>query len=189
MPIPLLPTFKMKARLMAKITAPLFAFALCLGLSTTPLAHAQTETDATIGEIKTFAFRVCPPNTMATDGRTLLVARNDALFLILGTTFGGDGTVNFKLPDLAGRAIIGDTATTDLGAKAGVASTLLNMSQMPLGLGERPAAMRNGPVTLGGRVTTGLTAVGAVEPVVTMPPYLALRQCIVSDGVFPSLPQ
>lgn len=174
----------MKARLMAKITAPLFAFALCLGLSTTPLAHAQTataSTDATIGEIKTFAFNFCPKNTLPTDGRTLLVASNVALFSILGTSFGGSGTVNYKLPDLAGRAIMGESDTSMWADSAGAAGTFLFISQMPLALG-LPADRSDGRKV----PMTGLTAVGATAQVVTMPPYLAMTQCITTSGVFPT---
>jgi microcystin-dependent protein len=52
-------------------------------------------------------------------------------------------------------------------------------------LRELPAATRDGAATS----LSGLTAVGATAPVVTMPPYLAMTQCITTSGVFPSLPQ
>jgi microcystin-dependent protein len=169
----------MKARLMAKITAPLFALALCLGLSTPPSAHAQ---DATLGEIKTFAFNFCPNITAAANGQKLTVVHNSALFTLLGTSFGGNGTTNFDLPNLAGRAMIGKTDTTKLGDKAGASLTTLDLSHIPLGLGPRAAA-RDGGATPG----TGLVALGASAAVVTMPPYLAMTQCITTNGVFPTM--
>lgn len=59
-----------------------------------------------IGEIKMFAGAFAPANWSFCDGQLLPISQNNALFAILGTTYGGDGIVTFALPDLRGRAPI-----------------------------------------------------------------------------------
>src|SRR5436190_24054226 len=59
--------------------------------------------DAFVGEIRMFGFPFAPRYWAKCDGATLSIAQNQALFSILGTTYGGDGMSTFKLPDLRGR--------------------------------------------------------------------------------------
>lgn len=56
-----------------------------------------------VGEIRSFGFGFCPVGWAATNGALLSVSANDALFSLLGTTYGGDGITTFGLPDLRGR--------------------------------------------------------------------------------------
>ena len=57
--------------------------------------------------IKAFAGNFAPPGYVACNGQMLLIAQNQALFAVLGTTYGGDGADDLALPDLRGRDIIG----------------------------------------------------------------------------------
>ena len=59
--------------------------------------------DPFIGEIRVFGGNFAPRNWMLCDGRTLQIAEHDALFNLIGTTYGGDGNRTFNLPDLRGR--------------------------------------------------------------------------------------
>lgn len=63
--------------------------------------------DAYIGEIRMFAGNFAPKNWAFCDGSLLAISQNTALFSILGTTYGGDGTTNFALPDFRGRVVVG----------------------------------------------------------------------------------
>lgn len=63
--------------------------------------------DAYIGEIRMFAGNFAPKNWAFCDGSTLAISQNTALYSILGTTYGGDGTTNFGLPDFRGRVVVG----------------------------------------------------------------------------------
>jgi microcystin-dependent protein len=89
-----------------------------------------------IGEIRMFAGNFAPRGWSFCDGRILSIAQNSALFSILGTTYGGNGTTNFALPDLRGRVPIhpgqglGLSGHT-LGEQSGVENVILLTSQMP----------------------------------------------------------
>lgn len=80
--------------------------------------------DAYIGEIRMFAGNFAPKNWAFCDGSTLAISQNTALFSILDTTYGGDGTTNFGLPDFRGRVVVGagqgaGLNTVELGEKGG----------------------------------------------------------------------
>ncbi|MEN8304090.1 MAG: tail fiber protein, partial [Campylobacterota bacterium] len=59
--------------------------------------------EAFIGEIKMFGGNFAPRNWALCDGQLIAISQNEALFSILGTTYGGDGRTTFALPDLRGR--------------------------------------------------------------------------------------
>lgn len=63
--------------------------------------------DPFVGEIRMFAGNFVPLNWAFCDGRVLSIAENDALFSLIGTTYGGDGQTTFALPDLRGRLPVG----------------------------------------------------------------------------------
>ena len=89
-----------------------------------------------IGEIRMFAGTFAPKNWALCQGQTIQIASNTALFSILGTTYGGNGTTNFLLPNLASRTAIGQgtgpgLSTYALGQAAGTESVTLTMQQMP----------------------------------------------------------
>lgn len=92
--------------------------------------------DPFIGEVKLWSFDFAPRFWAKCDGQLLLIQQNAALFSLLGTTFGGNGTTNFGLPDLRGKVGIhrgqGPGLTNrSLGQPGGVASVTLTQSQLP----------------------------------------------------------
>jgi len=74
--------------------------ALCLALWTKPQS-AMAGANPFLGEIETFAFNFCPVGWAALNGRLLPINQNQALFSLLGTTYGGDGQITFALPTWA----------------------------------------------------------------------------------------
>jgi len=89
-----------------------------------------------LGAIFIFAGNFAPRGYQLCQGQLLAISQNAALFSILGTTYGGNGTTNFALPDLQGRAPIGQgngagLSPVVLGEKAGVNSLTILSSNMP----------------------------------------------------------
>lgn len=92
--------------------------------------------EGTIGEIRMFAATFAPKSWWYCDGSIIAIRSNTALFSILGTTYGGDGTTTFALPDLRGRIALGAgnavTGTVySLGQRAGTNTTTLNSNNLP----------------------------------------------------------
>ena len=93
-------------------------------------------TEPFIGEVKLFGFNFAPKGYSTCQGQILSIAQNTALFSLLGTTYGGNGTTTFALPDLQGRMPIGQGQGPGLpfysmGELAGTTSTTLLTSNMP----------------------------------------------------------
>jgi len=84
-----------------------------------------------VGEIRMFAGSFAPVGWAFCDGQTLLIADNDVLFTIIGTTYGGDGQTTFALPDLRGRAPIHQGNGYVIGQQGGAEHVTLTTSQMP----------------------------------------------------------
>ena len=80
---------------------------------------------AVLGEIVMFAGNTPPSGYAIAAGQLLPINQNQALFSLFGTTFGGDGRVNFALPDLRGRAVIDEGAGANFGDRLGTATTIL----------------------------------------------------------------
>lgn len=92
--------------------------------------------DCFIGEIMAFGGNFTPRNWAKLDGQILPINSNQALFSILGTTYGGDGRTTFALPDMRGRVALGPRfvpglTERDLGERGGVQSQALNVDQIP----------------------------------------------------------
>src|SRR5581483_11990107 len=92
--------------------------------------------DGYIGEIRLFAPNFAPQNWLFCQGQLLAISQNQALFSILGTYYGGNGTSNFALPNLAGRAAVGVGVGPGLssyvqGEITGSATKTLTIAQMP----------------------------------------------------------
>jgi microcystin-dependent protein len=92
--------------------------------------------DAFIGEIRLMGFGIVPRGWLACQGQLLAINQNQALFSLLGTTYGGNGQTTFGLPDLRGRAIVNQGAGTGLspysmGQRAGTESATLLLNQIP----------------------------------------------------------
>lgn len=84
------------------------AAALIAGLAASASAAPGPPPATTyVGEVRAFAFNFCPAGWLPADGRPMTIAQNQALFALLGTSFGGNGFSFFNLPDLRGRTPIG----------------------------------------------------------------------------------
>src|SRR5687767_12845768 len=94
--------------------------------------------DPYIGEIRMFAGNFAPAGWAFCDGRLLAISENDALFTLIGTTYGGDGQSTFALPDLRGRAPVhmgqgpGISQSYQIGEAAGVESVTVTTQQTPV---------------------------------------------------------
>lgn len=93
-------------------------------------------TEPFIGEVKLLAFNFAPKSYQLCAGQILAIASNTALFSLLGTTYGGNGSTTFALPDLQGRAPIGQGSGPGLpsyamGEASGSPSTVITSSNMP----------------------------------------------------------
>lgn len=139
-----------------------------LAIAAAPTAHAGP--DEYMAEIITMASNFCPSNTMEADGRILAISEHTALFSLIGTLYGGDGRTTFALPDLRGRIMIGAGEGPGLtprkeGATGG-SETIMTEGK----LAGEGAGLRN-------EVAEGTT---------NMPPFLAVKHCIVVQGIYPS---
>ena len=156
------------------------------------------------------SFDFAPKGWALSNGQLLPINQNQALFSLLGTTFGGDGRVNFALPDIRGRVPIHVGAGHTLGEKGGeTAHTVtqnempqhihvMNVSQSATGGNSSPTAPPPGRF-LGGAAnmyhappaTTTMNPGtiannGGSQPHQNMQPYLTLSFCIALQGIFPS---
>ena len=85
-----------------------------------------------LGEIRLLGFNFAPVGWALCDGQLLSISQNDALFSLLGTTFGGDGINTFAVPDLRGRlAVHPDNSSIRQGQMAGTESVTLTVNQIP----------------------------------------------------------
>jgi microcystin-dependent protein len=92
--------------------------------------------DPFIAEIRQFGFNFAPRGWATCDGQLLPIAQNTALFSLLGTTFGGNGTTNFALPDLRGRMPLhfglgAGLSSVSLGESGGAEAVTLTTAQLP----------------------------------------------------------
>lgn len=113
--------------------------------------------DAYVGEIRMFGGSYAPTDWALCDGSLLQIAGNEALYSLIGTTYGGDGSATFGLPDLRGRLPVGqgqgDGRTNRIiGQKGGAETVTLDASTMPAHNHSANAVNSNGnqpgPVTL-----------------------------------------
>jgi microcystin-dependent protein len=158
-----------------------------------------------LSEIKIVSFNFPPKGWAFCNGQLLPINQNQALFSLLGTTYGGDGRVNFALPNLQGRIPnhMGNGFT--LGERGGETAHTLNISELPahthtpLGNSTNPASSSNAAGNLWGFVPNDYAAssnsamnpacvsnTGGSQPHDNMSPYLVLNFIIALQGIFPS---
>jgi microcystin-dependent protein len=87
--------------------------------------------EAFLSQIEAFAFNFPPKGWAFCDGQLLPINQNQALFALLGTTYGGDGRINFALPDLRGRVPAHMGQNLVLGQRAGEEAHTLTLAEMP----------------------------------------------------------
>jgi microcystin-dependent protein len=164
----------------------IFFFSLALNLSFQNQATAQ---DVMIGEIHLFAGNFVPRGWAACDGRLLPISQYQALFAIVGTTYGGDGRTNFALPDLRSRVPVGANltgrpatgASYTLGQTVGSETTTLNMTSLNVLRAANPPALP--PNTNALPINTIMS-----PPPLTInnvQPSLAIQYIICTMGIFP----
>ena len=166
-----------------------------------------------LGEIRIFSFNFAPQGWALCDGQLLPINQNQALFSILGTTFGGNGVTNFALPNQKGRAPTHSGLGLTLGEQGGEQAHTLTQSEIP-----QHTHPLNGvaPANSGGNVNNpsgaylsnsapaeifrssagspGLLPVvsgtvgnsGGSQAHINMQPYLILSFCIALQGIYPS---
>jgi len=158
-----------------------------------------------LGEIKIISWNFPPKGWSFCNGQLLPINQNQALFSILGTTYGGDGRVNFGLPNLQGRSPVHVGNGIALGELGGETSHTLNISEIPahnhVPAGSSNTATDPSPVgnlwdtdTNKPYSPTANTAMlpacilpaGGSQPHENMSPYLVLNFIIALQGIFPS---
>ena len=149
-----------------------------------------------LGEIRLFTFGFVPRGWAACQGQLLAIQQNQALFSLLGTTYGGDGRVTFARPDLRGRTAVGPGTEVALGQRAGEQAHTLTASDAGHSLVADVAPGTNRPggalFARGGAYADSatsaevLSAVGGGQAHENRAPYLALTYAIAMVGIFPS---
>jgi len=160
-------------------------------------------------EIKIMSFGFAPQGWAQCNGQLLPINQNQAMFALLGTTYGGDGRTTFALPDLRGRAPMHVGNGHTLGERAGEQAHTLSMGEMPVHVHVEqatpaPASTNTPTPSVGLAQSTGsalygpadrnavamapnaIGNVGGSQPHPNMEPYLTLTFCIALQGIFPS---
>ena len=109
---------------------------LVASLAFSALPAAACGVEPFIGAVCTYGFTFCPRGYAETNGQLLPIAQNQALFALLGTTYGGNGQTTFALPDLRGRSVVGQgqgpgLSNIQIGEVAGTENVTLNQNNMP----------------------------------------------------------
>lgn len=158
-----------------------------------------------LSEIRIMSFVFPPRGWALCNGQLLPINQNQALFSLLGTTFGGDGRVNFGLPDLRGRAPIHVGSGHTLGERGGEQAHTLSNAELPTHAHVARASSSNATIAVptgnvmgstsnGYAAATNLVAltastvanVGGSQAHLNMQPFLILSFCIALQGIFPS---
>ena len=159
-----------------------------------------------LSEVRIMSFVFAPKGWALANGQLLPINQNQALFALLGTTFGGDGSVNFALPDLRGRTPIHVGNGHTLGERGGEQAHTLSIAELPTHTHVLSGTSNNGDSSVPtGRVlakTLGLTYSSATQLVtmntetvslaggsqahLNMQPFLTLSFCVALQGIFPS---
>jgi microcystin-dependent protein len=166
--------------------------------------------DPFLSEIRIVSFTYAPQGWAFCNGQLLPISQNQALFSLLGTTYGGDGRVNFALPDLRGRAPIHMGNGHTLGERGGEQAHTLSVAEVPAHThalnaaktaGYAPVPFSNGagnvlartvnqiygpPTNLAAVTPATVPNVGGSQAHLNMQPFLALTFCIALIGIFPS---
>lgn len=153
------------------------------------------------------SFGFAPKGWALCNGQLLPINQNQALFSLLGTTYGGDGRVNFGLPNLQGNVPIHMGSGFTLGEKGGEQAHTLSISEIPTHVHTAVAAGAVGAVPTPAGAFLGqdgkkpysppdnnlvalnaasLATAGGSQAHLNMQPFLVLSFCIALQGIFPS---
>lgn len=161
-----------------------------------------------LSEIRIMSFVFPPKGWALCNGQLLPINQNQGLFSLLGTTFGGDGRVNFALPDLRGRTPIHVGSGHTLGERGGEQAHTLSIAELPehlhvfnattaqattstsasnVMLAQSTGANLYGTASNLVAMSPGAVAnVGGSQAHLNMQPFLTLSFCIALQGIFPS---
>lgn len=154
------------------------------------------------------SFVFAPKGWALCNGQLLPINQNQALFSLLGTTFGGDGRVNFALPDLRGRTPIHVGSAHTLGERGGEQAHTLSIAELPTHVHTANAttsaattstpgsgvilaqstgsSLYAGASNLQSMSPAAIVNVGGSQAHLNMQPFLTLSFCIALQGIFPS---
>jgi microcystin-dependent protein len=160
-----------------------------------------------LSEIRMMSFGFAPRGWALCNGQLLPINQNQALFSLLGTTYGGDGRVNFALPDLRGRVPIHTGSGHTLGERGGEQAHTLSISELPththtlqatanagstlipsstVVLARRLASPYRAPTALTAMHAASVANIGGSQAHLNMQPFLTTNFCIALQGIFPS---
>jgi microcystin-dependent protein len=162
-----------------------------------------------LSEIRIVSFNFPPKGWALCNGQFLPINQNQAMFSLLGTTFGGNGQTTFALPNFRGQMPMHFGAGHTLGERAGSSSVTLSVAQMPAHthqlVGSRTpsgSGVTNAPLNrLFSRSTTDvyssapvdsslapnvISNLGGSQPHTNMQPYIVLNFIVALQGIFPS---
>jgi microcystin-dependent protein len=167
-----------------------------------------------LSEIKIISWNFAPKGWAFCNGQTLPINQNQALFSLLGTTYGGNGQTTFKLPDLQGRVPVHFGQGFTLGQAGGETAHTLSVGEMPAHThfvnansgpanatdGQDPAPGRRLAASVGGNLyappadfvvmatspNAAITNSGGSQPHNNEAPYMTLNFIIALQGIFPS---
>jgi microcystin-dependent protein len=159
-----------------------------------------------MAQVQIFSFNFAPQGWAMCNGQLLPINQNQALFSLLGTTYGGNGQTNFGLPNLQGKVPLHFGASFTLGQTGGETAHTLTLSEMPSHTHQAKGSS-DGPgspspsnaywpsntgfapydsVTNTTMAPAAVSNIGGSQPHNNMSPYLVLNFCIALQGVFPS---
>ena len=161
-----------------------------------------------LSEIRIMSFGFPPKGWALCNGQLLPINQNQALFSLLGTTYGGDGRVNFALPNLQGRAPIHFGSSHTLGERGGEQAHTLSIGELPTHVHVANASPKSdntnvaiptsnflaSPLSqsytpqanLGAMTAPTLANTGGSQAHQNMQPFLCLNFSIALQGIFPS---
>ena len=161
-----------------------------------------------LSEIRIMSFGFAPKGWALCDGQLLPINQNQALFSLLGTTYGGDGRVNFGLPNLQSRAPIHMGGGHTLGERGGEQAHTLSIAEIPTHVHSANAStaasttnvpintsvlaqstasqLYAGPANLTAMAPNSLGNTGGSQAHLNMQPFLVLNFSIALQGIFPS---
>lgn len=159
-----------------------------------------------LSEIRIFAFNYAPRAWAFCNGQLLPINQNQALFALLGTTYGGNGQTTFGLPDLRSCVPIHSGQGFTLGQKGGQSNHTITMGEMAQHMHTLSASSTDGnqvvpvpnilartvnqiygpPQNLVTLAAGTVTNIGGSQPHNNMQPFLTLNFCIALQGIFPS---